>query len=113
MTLENKHLTPRPAQSASPTKPMLLGALIALALIVLFLSGVDEWKPEWGKFWIVKPLLIVPLAGAMGGLFYYFLGQLQSEGRLPKFVAIILGLVGYLVALWLGTVLGLDGTLWD
>ncbi|PEC35719.1 potassium transporter KefB, partial [Bacillus toyonensis] len=52
---------------------MLLGAGIALILILVFLLGVDNPKPEWGKLWMLKPLIVVPTAGAMGGVFYYFM----------------------------------------
>lgn len=53
----------------SPAKPILIGAVIALIFISMFLFSVDHPKPEWGKLWMLKPLIIVPLAGAIGGLF--------------------------------------------
>lgn len=113
MTQENKNLFTQPVESATWSKKMLQGATIALILIVLFLAGVDESKPEWGQLWMVRPLLIVPIAGAMGGLFFYFVEHPNFAGAWPKAIKIIIGAIGYLIALWLGTVLGLDGTLWN
>lgn len=52
---------------------MLVGAAIALVIISVFLYGVDNAKPEWGKLWILRPLIVVPLAGSMGGLFYHMM----------------------------------------
>jgi len=95
---------------------MLQGAALALVLISAFLiSGgwfTQHVRPEWGKLWMIKPSIIVPLAGAMGGLFYYLMDHLRYQGGWKAFVAIVLSLITYTVALWLGTVLGLNGVWW-
>jgi hypothetical protein len=109
----SENLKTGPIHSAPLGARMFHGGVIALVLIIIFLLGVDEPNPEWPTFWMVKPLIIVPLAGAMGGVFYYFMDLLRYEGGWKKTLAILLSLVGYLVALWMGTVLGLNGTLWD
>jgi hypothetical protein len=110
---EQIHLTTQPVHPASLGKRMLQGAGIALILIVIFLLQVREPNPAWGKLWMIKPLIIVPLAGAAGGVFYYFMDHLRYQGGWKKAVAIILSLIGYIFVLWIGTVLGLDGTLWN
>ncbi|PSR55533.1 potassium transporter KefB [Adhaeribacter arboris] len=102
----------QPLHSASFVKPIIVGAGIALLVISFFVFGVDEPHPEWGKFWIVRPLLITPLAGAIGGAFYAFLNYQSSRG-FNKIGAILLSLVVYFIGLWLGIVLGLDGTMWN
>jgi hypothetical protein len=107
------NLTTKPIHPTSLVKLMLLGAAFALIVITIFLLGVKDPNPAWGKLWMVKPLIMVPLAGAMGGLFYYFMGMVLNQGGWKKVLAIVLGLIGYIIALWLGTVLGLNGTLWD
>lgn len=112
MTQKDK-LTMGPIDATVLIKRLLLGAGIALSLITLFLLGVKEPKPEWGKLWMLKPLLIVPLAGASGGAFTYFLDQFRRQGGWKKALAIIVSLIGYIVAVWLGIVLGLNGTLWN
>jgi hypothetical protein len=104
---------PAASQQVSLAKPVLIGGALALVLISVFFSGVHDPAPAWGKLWMIRPLVIVPLAGAMGGLFYYFMKLLSVNGGLNKIMAIVLGVIVYLVGLWLGTVLGLDGTLWD
>ena len=108
-----KNLTTQLIHSSSLGKLMLLGAGISLILITIFLLGVGEPNPAWGKLWMIKPLIIVPLAGAMGGVFYYFMDHLRYQGGWRKALAYILSLIGYIIALWLGTVLGLNGTLWN
>ncbi|RNI23553.1 potassium transporter KefB [Rufibacter latericius] len=97
---------------SSFVKPMVVGAVIAFAVISLFVFGVDHPNPAWGKFWMIRPLIITPLAGAMGGAFYSHLNQLSSRG-FNKTVAILLGMVVYIIGLWLGIVLGLAGTMWN
>lgn len=106
-------LTKQPIHAASLTKRMWQGAAIALILIILFLAGAGEPDPKWPKLWMIRPLVIVPLAGAMGGVIYYYLDHLRYRGGWRKALATILSLIGYLIVLWLGTVLGLDGTMWD
>jgi hypothetical protein len=92
-------------------KQMLIGAGIALIPITLFLMGTGEPNPEWSKFWMLRPLIIVPIAGATGGACYYILVHHLLKNQ--KVLAIILSVLIYFIGLWLGTVLGLAGTYWD
>ncbi|MFP4095719.1 MAG: potassium transporter KefB [Cyclobacteriaceae bacterium] len=102
----------KPIHSASMIKRMLQGAVIAFIFIFLFLFGV-EGKPEWGDFWKIRPLVVVPVAGMLGGVFYFFMDHLRYQGGWKTVLSYVISLFGYLVVLWLGTVLGLDGTLWN
>ena len=106
-------LQTNPVHSASIWQRMLQGAAIALILIVIFLAGVDDPDPAWGKFWMVQPLIIVPCAGAMGGVIYYFLDHMRRQGGWITVLATLLSLIGFLFCLWMGSVLGLNGTLWN
>lgn len=94
-------------------KRMLVGAAIALVIISVFLYGVDNAKTEWGKLWILRPLIVVPLAGSMGGLFYHMMDILRIRGGWNTIAANIISFIVFIIALWMGTVLGLAGTLWD
>lgn len=111
MTQQNK-LQNKWMDQISVVRPMLLGAGIALLVISFFIFGVDEPHPEWGKYWRIRPLIITPLAGAMGGAFYAFMDYQSSRG-FNRVFAILLSLMVYFIALWLGIVLGLDGTMWN
>jgi hypothetical protein len=97
----------------SLAKRMVIGAAIGLLLISFFLSAAGNPDPMWPKLWIIRPLIIVPLAGAMGGLCNYFLVHYHGMIGLNKTVAIILSVIIFIFGLWLGTVLGLDGTYWN
>lgn len=112
MTQTNNSAT-LPIQTGSFIKPVLIGTGIGLFLISVFLMGVDDANPEWGKLWMIKPLIMVPFAGAVGGAVFHFLIELGSRGILNKTVAFLLGLIVFIFGLWLGSVLGLDGTLWN
>jgi hypothetical protein len=95
------------------SRKMLQGGGLALLLITIFLLGVKEPDPEWGKLWMARPLIIVSLAGAGGGMFYYFMAPMRHTGGWRRIIANLSCLIVYIIALWLGTVLGLDGTLWN
>jgi len=110
MTEQNEFQN-RPVHAISVGKCMLFGAVIGLVLIGAFISGASD--PSWPKYWMVKPLLVVPAAGALGGLFYYNMDHLRCEGGWRTGLANILSLAVFLLVLWLGTVLGLNGTMWD
>ncbi|MCM4158891.1 potassium transporter KefB [Antarcticibacterium flavum] len=111
MTLENQLSNEQKGQ-VSIMKPVLIGAGIALLVISFFVFGVDDPKPEWGQYWIIRPLIITPLAGAAGGAFYAFM-EYQSSRDFNRTAAVILDILVYVITLWLGVVLGLDGTMWD
>lgn len=106
-------LTTQPIHPASIGRRMLQGAAFALMLITIFLFGAGESDPAWGKFWMIRPLIMVPVAGALGGAFYYFMDNMRYRGGWRKILAIMLSVAVYLFVLWVGTILGLDGTWWD
>lgn len=92
---------------------MCIGAAIALLLIGAFLSTVRHPNPAWGTYWMVRPLIIVPLAGAAGGTFYYLMDYLGNHFGWNKIAIVLTSLFVYIIGFWLGFVLGLDGTLWN
>ncbi len=95
-------------------KRMLTGAAIGFLLIASFLFIPNYTAdPSWPKNWIVKPLIMVPLAGAMGGLSYHFINTVALYKRWSMTLANIVSVLFFIIGLWLGTVLGLDGTMWD
>ncbi len=100
-------------QSPHLGKRMVLGAGIGFLFISLFLIMADGVRPEWGNYWMLRPLLVVPLATALGAAFYTFLDPWRRKGSYRKILAELLGLLGFVFSLWIGTVLGLDGTYWD
>jgi hypothetical protein len=111
--MTQEHNVAEHSRQAAISKPILIGAAIGLILISMFVFEVDNAKPEWSKLWMVKPLVITPLAGAIGGLFFYFMNYLSSAGKINRGLAIILSIIVFIVGLWLGIVLGLNGTMWN
>src|SRR4051812_35936076 len=100
MTQATNHLTSQPIQPVTLRKRMLVGGGIALILISIFLLSVRNPNPVWGKLWMLKPLIIVPLAGAMGGLFYYFMDYLTSNQHgWKKALVYLISVPGYIIAL--------------
>ncbi|WP_420386299.1 potassium transporter KefB [Roseivirga sp.] len=92
---------------------LLTGAVIGLTLISLFIVSAGNADPSWARYWFVKPLIITPTATAMGGAFYYFIDHTFEKNGWNKALAFIIGIVGFTVSLWLGTVLGMNGTYWN
>ena len=91
---------------------MLTGAIIGLVIISTFLIGAHS-SPAWGKYWMIRPLIVTPFAGAMGGLCNYIIMRYHQQFRIPKVLAYIATALVFIVGLWMGIILGLDGTLWN
>lgn len=111
--INKNNTTAEPLSSPSLSKRMLLGAAIGLILILTFILPVKNPKPEWPSLWMLKPLIVVPLAGAAGGLFYHLMGSIRRQGGWKKVLINIACLIVYIFGLWIGIVLGLNGTLWN
>lgn len=111
--MKEKSNIEQPQKRFSPAKSVVIGAVIGLILISLFVFEVDKPKAEWGNFWKVRPLIIEPIAGAIGGLFFYFMNYMGSKGAVNKTMAFVLGIVVFFMMLWLGIVAGLHNTMWN
>lgn len=98
---------------ANALKTGLLGAGIALVLISLLVFGVSTTRPGWSEYWRIRPLIVTPIAAGMGGVLAYLFFRITTNGGLNKFIAGFLAVLGYVISLWLGSVLGLAGTLWN
>lgn len=92
---------------------MLIGAGIGLLVISYFLVRSGGGAPEWGRFWMIQPLVVCPFAGAMGGLCNYFIVHYRWVVGLNRIVAIALSTLVFIVGIWMGIVLGLNGTMWN
>jgi hypothetical protein len=99
--------------SASVIRAGVIGALIGLTFIALFVFPIDNPRPEWGEYWRVRPLLLTPFVAALGAISGYLVLKAGSHYGVNRSVSFIIGLLGFIISLWLGIVLGLAGTLWN
>lgn len=112
-------MTQKKHQGISPVQPVALairifiGAATGLLLICFFVLPIEQPDPAWGDTWMIRPLIITPLAGALAGLCQYGILHLQPFIGINCTVAIILSVLVSLVGLWMGIIAGLDGTLWN
>ncbi len=99
------------------TRSMLLNALmgfiVGLGFIALFISGVDQPNPEWGRFWMLRPLIVTPVVSGIGGIALLLPDILGLKTPWKRILGIFGGLLLFIIALWMGIILGLDGTLWN
>ena len=105
-------------QNFISNKPLLyrrvaIGASIAFVLIAFFLYMGGALDPKWPKLWYIRPLIIVPLAGATGGFIFHLLEPYRQGGLWLKAAVNLFGIFIYVIGLWLGSVLGLAGVWWD
>ncbi len=109
----NNNLTMTTIHRIPLAKCLLAGASIGLLVILVFILPVENPHPDWPKYWMIRPLLVTPFAGAMGGLFFYLADKWRWQGGWKKVLANVASLLVFLFGLWMGIVLGLDGTLWN
>jgi hypothetical protein len=91
----------------------MCGALTGLILILAFTGNVTDPDPAWGVYWKVRPLIVTPLVGAVGAGIAYYTYWLLQKFHWSRVLTLIVCAFGFIVSIWLGIVLGLDGTLWN
>ncbi|RFS14358.1 potassium transporter KefB [Emticicia sp. C21] len=94
-------------------KRALIGAAIGLVVISCFILSVNNPKPEWGQYWMIRPFIVTPLVVALAGICTSFLASLGNNGGIKRIIAYTLTILIYFFSLWFGIVAGLGGTLWD
>lgn len=99
--------------SGSIIRAGLAGGLTGLLLISLLIFPLDHPRPEWGEFWRVRPLLLTPLVTALGAIAAYLVLKVGTHLGINGSLCIIIALLGFIFSLWIGTILGLAGTLWN
>lgn len=110
----NQHSTARSQLlSGSTIKLMLTGAAIGLVIICFLVLPVDEPNPDWGKYWRIRPLILTPLAGAFGILVFNIKNYLKPKSEIVKLLVFFISAIVFLIVLWMGVILGLDGTMWN
>lgn len=92
---------------------IVVGFALALAFVGFIILSVDNPKPEWSEYWFVKPLLITPIVGAIGGALCYLINTFSFQNSFVKLLRILISIIVLIFFIWIGTVLGLDGTLWN
>jgi hypothetical protein len=107
------NISTEPTHPGSLIKRMAIGAGIGLAVILFFVLQVDKPAPEWPEHWMVRPLIVTSMAGAMAGLFYALMDRFRHQGGWKKALANLISLIVGFIGLWLGIVLGLAGTMWN
>jgi|SRR5690606_12416001 len=111
MTTKNTSIT-ESLNKRSMFKGILIGGIIGLIIILFFITGAQV-KPHWPELWKIRPLIITPLAAALGGGLAYIITSLLKREGVHTIIAVFISLIGFMIALWMGIVVGLDGTLWD
>lgn len=89
------------------------GFAVALAFIGFIVLSVDQPKPEWSEYWFVRPLIVTPIFGAFGGASCYLINTLSIKNSFIKLLRILSSIIVFVFFIWMGTILGLDGTLWN
>jgi preprotein translocase subunit Sss1 len=91
----------------------VIGALVGLALISIFIFPIHHPRPEWGEFWRIRPLLVTPIVVSIGAICAYLFAKVVPSFGIHKTVSFLIGILGFIISIWLGIVLGLAGTLWN
>lgn len=108
-------MTPRKIfriSSADLINKMLLSATIGIIIAGSFVYSNTPYNDNWGHLWFIKPLILIPLSGSVGGALYYLFTR-YMQNVLPKWLLFAVGTLLFGISLWVGTILGLNGTYWN
>ncbi len=86
--------------------PALLGALAPFALLLFIVLT----KEDVFESWMLVPLTVIPLGGAIGGVLFYLMGFVWFPWGKQKLIAIIFSTLFYFVALWMAAVIAFNFT---
>lgn len=90
--------------------PALLGASAPFALLLFIILTKEDVLESW----MLVPLTLIPLGGAVGGVFFYLMGFIWFPSGNQKLIAIIFSTLIYFVAIWLSAVVAFNFTgHWD
>ena len=92
---------------------MLTGAVLGFIVISFFVFGVDNPNPAWDENWRVRPLIIAPLVGGLATLALLLKYFVRFDTKILNDLLILFSFVLAFIGLWIGIILGLDGTMWD
>ena len=94
-------------------KRMSIGFAIGLVIISIFVFGAPNPNPEWGPYWRVKPLILTPLISSLGILWLYLPSFVNTKSKIKSGILMIISIMVFIASLWIGLVLGLNGTMWN
>lgn len=94
-------------------KNMFIGAVIGLIVISSFVFTVNQPDPSWGAVWRIRPLILTPLITAFGMLAFLLKDFVSPNTRTKQILVFLFSMACFFISLWLGIILGLDGTLWN
>lgn len=103
----------KPINLSTLIKFAIAGAVIALILISLLIFSVNTPKPEWGQHWYIRPLIVTPFITSIGGIALYLLNLKDFKSKILNLILLIMSILIFVFFLWIGIILGLDGTLWN
>ncbi|MDA3614427.1 LrgB family protein [Polluticaenibacter yanchengensis] len=103
----------RQISAATIAKTMLTGLVTGLVIISLFVFTVNNPKPEWGNNWRMQPLLLTPLVVAFGSLVFFANRIFQPQNKTVKTLLLIGSIIAFVFSIWIGIIIGLNGTLWN
>ncbi|BCY29398.1 potassium transporter KefB [Flavobacterium okayamense] len=103
----------KPINLSTLIKFAITGAVIALILISLLIFSVNTPKPEWGQHWYIRPLIVTQFVTSIGGIALYLLNLKDFKSKILNLILLICSILIFVFFLWIGTILGLDGTLWN
>ncbi len=92
---------------------LLLGAGINLIINVLFITDLDTTNSAWSPFWMVKPLTLGPLITGLGAMLAFYVVKFLINQNISKYISYFSFVAIFIISIWLGIVLGFNGTLWD
>ncbi len=96
------------------SRRILTGAAIGLVLILVFvIPSLKNAPAEWGQYWMIRPLIVTPLFGAVAGYCNHVLDFMRKEGGSKRLLTNVLTVIIYAIVLWFGTIAGLGDTMWD
>ena len=94
-------------------KIVLLGFALGLFIASMLIHNVSFPKLSWGPNWYIKPMLVLSFVASIGSIPFYFANQYEASNHSKKILAYLGATLFLLFFIWIGIILGFDGTIWN
>jgi hypothetical protein len=95
-------------------KGLLLSSALGASIPMAWLLIIILTKEDLFESWMYYPLILIPLGGALGGIFFYLMGFHFFPSGKKKLIALIFSSFCYFISVWMSAVLAFAITgLWN
>lgn len=94
-------------RKVSLTSSIIRGLIVAVGFLIVALALLDSPQIE-NRSWLLLPSVLVPLAGGLGGMLFYYTRKVRQPESAISLFATIMSIIGYLLLIFVALTVSFD-----